>query len=270
LKEAWVIRGSLRFCRVGQVNSFFCAAEDYFRGWPVAAAKVSANSTRREFELMTRMTSSNQAVAITQAEIFGDMHPLLEQVGAAESMAVADVATSALAFAAVRDVPALRRFLDSYRTQVLFPAELPVIVAAHGHATRGEVRELIALDRRIAAESPVREFAAASCRVGRRQLSKLRALRDHRVVQRYLAAIEGGAAHGWHTLVYGVSLAVFSVPLRQGLQNYAEQTMAGFVHSAAGALRMAEAECDALINAQAAQVPRGIEGALLPQGLLLV
>ncbi len=213
------------------------------------------------------MTTSSQTVVITQAEILGDVHPLLEQMGAAESMAVADVAASALAFGSVRDVPALQRFLDSYRAQVLFPAELPVIVAAHGHAIRGEVRELIALDRRITSESPVREFAAASCRVGRRQLSKLRALRDHRVVQRYLAAIESGEAHGWHTLVYGVSLAVFSIPLRQGLQNYAEQTVAGFVHSAARGLRLAEAECDALIETQVAHVPRGIEGALAPQGL---
>ena len=43
-----------------------------------------------------------------------------------------------------------------------------------------------------------------------------RPLRDQRLVQRYLTAVEQGEAQGWHTLVYGLTLAVYSLPLRQG------------------------------------------------------
>ncbi len=174
------------------------------------------------------------------AELLGDAHPLLDQLGSPDELAVTSTLSSAMDFSRVRDLASLRAFLDTYSAQVLQPIELPAIVAAHQHAARGEARELVALDQRLAQEIIIRDFAAASCRVGQRQLSKLRPLRDQRVVQRYLAAIESGDARGWHTLVYGVSLAMFSVPLRQGLQNYIEQTTHGFIERAARPLRLSE------------------------------
>ena len=174
------------------------------------------------------------------ADLLGDAHPLLEQLGTPDELAVTSNVTGAMEFSRVRDLPSLRAFLDTYHAQVLRPLELPAIVSAYQHAVRGEARELIALDQSLAKETGFRDFAVASCRVGQRQLSKLRPLRDQRVVQRYLAAIESGDARGWHTLVYGVSLAMFSVPLRQGLQNYIEQTARGFIERAARPLRLTE------------------------------
>ncbi len=174
------------------------------------------------------------------ADLLGDAHPLLEQLGTPDELAVTGTVTGAMEFSRVRDLPSLRAFLDTYHAQVLRPLELPAIVSAYQHAVRGEARELIALDQSLAKETGFRDFAVASCRVGQRQLSKLRPLRDQRVVQRYLAAIKSGDARGWHTLVYGVSLAMFSVPLRQGLQNYIEQTTRGFIERAAGSLRLSE------------------------------
>jgi len=53
-------------------------------------------------------------------------------------------------------------------------------------------------------------------RVGQSQLKRFRSLRDHRLVQRYLKAVGEGRAHGWHTLVYGITLSVYSLPLIQG------------------------------------------------------
>jgi urease accessory protein UreF len=201
------------------------------------------------------------------AELLGDPHPLLEQLGVANDLAIATPAAhDVIDLGRVADLPSLRRFLDTYRTEILVPMELPAIVAAYQHAARGEVKELIALDNRLAGERSVRQFAAASCRVGQRQLSRLRPMRDQRVVQRYLAAIEEGRASGWHTLVYGVSLAMFSVPVRQGLQNYAEQTLRGFVQSAAGPLRLRESDCDSLIAAQSSEVPHAILSALSSAG----
>jgi urease accessory protein UreF len=68
----------------------------------------------------------------------------------------------------------------------------------------------------------------ASWRVGRRQLNRLRPLRDLRVVQKYLSALDAGTVRGWHPMVFGVVLAAFGIPLRQGLVHYATQTATGW------------------------------------------
>ena len=214
------------------------------------------------------MNSGTKIVTPAPAELIGDAHPLLEQLGATDAISLASDAAGAFQFRNVRDVASLRSFLDTYRTQILVPLEMPTIVAAHGHAARGEVRELVALDARLASEKALKEFAMASCRVGQRQLSKLRALRDERVVQRFLTAIENGDARGWHTLVYGVALAVYSMPVRQGLQHYAEHTMRGFVESAARPLRLSESAIVEILSEQSAHVPHAIELAVAPRSIL--
>lgn len=216
------------------------------------------------------MSAETNTVPSSPAELLGDAHPLIEQLGSPEEFLAAPAGRDLLAFTTVRDLASLRGFLDEYRARVLEPVELPAIVAAHGHATRGEARELILLDQRLAAEVALREFAVASCRVGQRQLSKLRPLRDRRVVGRYLAAIESGDARGWHTLVYGVSLAMFSLPLRQGLQNYVEQTTAVLIGRAVASLRLPEATSVALQAEQSARVPQLISLAVAGSGPLRV
>ena len=208
------------------------------------------------------MPVGTNIVPSSPAELLGDVHPLLEQLGSADDLAVTSTVADAMELRRVCDLPSLRNFLDAYRVQVLVPVELPAIVSAFQHATRGELKELIALDERLAQDTAIRKFAVASCRVGQRQLSKLRPMRDQRLVQRYLTAIADGRARGWHTLVYGVSLAMFSLPLRQGLQNYIEQTARGFIYASAKSLRLTEGDCDALLIEQAAHIPRGIELAL--------
>ena len=204
------------------------------------------------------MIVENNIAPSSPAELLGDAHPLLEQLGTAENVSVTGALMHALELRSVTDLPSLRNFLDAYRREILLPVEFPAIVRAYQHASRGEANELIALDVQLADERAIRPFAIASCRVGQRQLSKLRPMRDQRLVQRYLAAIEAGRAKGWHTLVYGVSLAMFSLPLHQGLQNYAEQTVRGFVESAARSLRLRETDCEALLAVQAAEVPVAI------------
>jgi urease accessory protein UreF len=196
--------------------------------------------------------------------LLGDPHPLLEQLGSVGELAAGSATSGALGLARVSDLPSLRLFLDGYREQILAPIELPAIVTAWHHAARGESKELIALDEHLSREAATRQFAAASYRVGQRQLGRLRPMRDQRVVQRYLAAIEAGRARGWHTLVYGVSLAMFSLPLRQGLQHYAEQTLGGFIGSAARRLHLSEAQGEALTSEQHAHVPHLIQSATLP------
>lgn len=205
------------------------------------------------------MTRESTIESIETAELLGDPHPLLEQIGPADGLARFDAARATRQFARVHDFPSLQSFLGAYQREILLPLEWPAILRAHAHASRYELRELVALDGRLAAEPALRDFAAASCRVGQRQLSKLRPLRDERFMQRYLKAIADGDARGWHTLVYGISLAVYSLPLRQGLLSYAQHTLGGFIDHAAGPLRLAGADSVELHAEACAGLPGAME-----------
>ena len=149
------------------------------------------------------MDKQTQLCGGEAAEWLGDLHPLAEQLGSAEGLVCLASVSALLQLGPVNNVSSLRRFLHDYQRQILFPFELPAIESAYEHALSNETRELIALDRRLASEKLLRDFAPASRRVGQCQLQKLRPLRDQRLVQRYLAAVEDGRAHGWHTLEIG-------------------------------------------------------------------
>ena len=196
------------------------------------------------------------------ADWLGDWHPLAEQLGSTDGLVNLSSVSSLLRLRPIQNVSSFRLFLKHYQHKVLFCIELPAIESAHGHATRNELRELIDRDARLARESLLEQFAVASRRVGQYQLQKLRPLRDQRLVQRYLAAVEAGQAHGWHTLVYGVTLAVYSLPLRQGLLGYAHQTTRGFIYSASRVLRMSERTCRRLLDELTADLPQAVESLL--------
>ena len=212
------------------------------------------------------MTHSAFAPELLAPELTGDARELLAKLGAPEALPTLFLAASALSLEAVRDEATLRRFLVGYREQVLVPVELPAILAAHGQARRGELRELIALDRALGVDARLREFRKASAAVGCRQLSKLRPLRDQRLVQRYLRSVESGEAHGWHTLVFGLFLAQYSLPLRQGLMLYAHRTLGGFLDSAGVTLRLPMAVCDEVFAETAAPVTGAVNDLLTEQG----
>ncbi len=130
-----------------------------------------------------------------------------------------------------------------------------MIREAYQLASSGKARELIALDRawsqRVRRKS--KSAAKASLRVGQRQLNRLRPLRDNRVVQRYLEAVAAQEAAGWHPIVYGVMLAAFGLPLRQGLVHYAAQTLRGLAGPApTGALLTDTQKQAALAEAETA------------------
>ncbi|MBI5387476.1 MAG: hypothetical protein HZA90_22685 [Verrucomicrobia bacterium] len=216
------------------------------------------------------MTGQTHIAPSETALLSGEVRPLLTQLGTAEDLAAPALASSALQLAQVRSVPALRMFLQTYQAGLLTPLELPAIQRAYDCAQRHEVRELMALDQQLAAEPKLREFAAASCRVGQRQIHRLRPLRDHRLVQRYLAAVDSGEARGWHTLVYGITLAVFSLPLRQGLVNYAQQTLGGFIAGAAPPLALTDGQCGELHAQACAAVPAAVQRLLAPNGHTLL
>ena len=200
------------------------------------------------------------------AEWLGDAHPLVEQLGSADGLASLHALADSLRARPVTSLPALRDFLHCYHERILLPHELPAIQSAFSHASRHEVRELVAFDQQLSREAALADFADASRRVGQAQLQKLRPLRDERIVQRYLHAVESGEAYGWHTLVYGLTLVLYSLPLRQGLLGYAHQTTRGFIHAAARSLKLTEADCGALFEKLCEPLPAAVES-LLPKSV---
>lgn len=188
------------------------------------------------------MQPQAQTATLIASDFSGDFRSLLAQLGSPAGRLDSVVPSELAGDAPILDVAGLREFLRQYRERLLGPVELPAIHRAFGHASRREARELVAYDREISSEAMPTSFASASRRAGQLQLQRLRPLRDERMVQRYLAAVDGGTAQGWHTLAYGLTLAVYSLPLRQGLLGYAEETMRSFVRSGAVELRISQSE----------------------------
>src|SRR5215472_6892008 len=104
------------------------------------------------------MFSETQLALTDAAEWLGDWHPLAEQLGSSDGLVELGSVSSLLQVQPVHDRRSLRAFLLNYQQRILLPAELPAIQTAHGHASRHEVRELIALDQRLAGEDLLKTF----------------------------------------------------------------------------------------------------------------
>lgn len=182
---------------------------------------------------------------LTSDELAGEASPLAHALGSPAGITqLADLARL-VDLPRPQSIDGIRQFLDRFRDRLLTPLELPAIRDAYHHASRGEVRELIELDRRLAGRYGQSAFSEASRHVGRIQLRRLRPLRD-RTAQRYLQAVDAGQATGWHVVVYGLLLALFSLPLRQGLVHYASRTQRSLLDSASLGLPASPADIDAL------------------------
>jgi urease accessory protein UreF len=184
---------------------------------------------------------------------------LAERLGPADGLFELGSLASLLRLGPVRDLGSLKTLLTGYQTKVLLTLELPAIHAAYRHAIRNQVRELVTLDTQFNGGAELDGFTAASRRLGRHHLKRLRPLTDLRLVQRYLNAVEAGQANGWHTMVYGISLALYSVPLRQGLLGYARQSTANFISTAAATLRLSAGRCRQLTEEFVAELPKAVE-----------
>lgn len=210
------------------------------------------------------MTGYQPARQATVEEMLGEVDGLVEQLGSAGGLAALARETGLCAFKPATDLTSLRHFLRDYQTRILGPIELPSIQRAFQHASRHQVRELIELDQQIAREPLLECFAAASRQVGKAQIKRLRPLRDQRLLQRYLAAVQSGTAHGWHTVVYGLILSLYSLPLRPGLLAFADQTTRGFIYSTARRLSLSEIECLDLIAETSSALPGAVDQVLGP------
>jgi urease accessory protein UreF len=205
------------------------------------------------------MWTQRQTLATDPAEWLGQWHPLASQLGSADGLVALTTLTAALNLPPVADFETLRQFIRGYHDRVLRPIELPAILRAYNHTAGFELRELIAFDQELAQCAELQPLAEASRRAGRFHLEQLRPLRDDRFVRRYLAATDEGQANAWHTLVYGLTLSVYSLPLRQGLVNYAAQTTRGFIQLSVAGLNYSESDCRALFDEVCSEVSTGMQ-----------
>ena len=163
-----------------------------------------------------------------------DVSELAQRMGTEGVVGPADEGLIGVFDSSQIDSPAsLRQFLARYRDTVLVPVEMPTIAAACFMVGRGELRELLELDKEIARRADWQPFADASRWVGSCHARSMRGMKDHRTVWRYCEAVRTKEAHGWHLIVYGIVLSAFSIPLRQGIANYCERTLAGFIDAVA-------------------------------------
>jgi urease accessory protein UreF len=190
----------------------------------------------------------------------GEFAALLRQIGSPDGFS--ESLATRLPPGGIQAGDGLRDFLEGYQTCLLVPLEMPAITRARAYAAQGHLRELIALDRELDTKPILPAFASASRRIGRAQLERLRPLRDERTVQRYLAAVEAGEAAGWHTVVYGITLAVYSMPLRQGLLRYARETLSGLALAAARPPALSEPARQEILQALFLRLPDAIEQTL--------
>lgn len=194
------------------------------------------------------MPKSTQVSSPPELSLLGEHHPLVQQLGSAEGLHELAQISKSLRGSPVTDLSSLSGFLKAYRNKVLLPVELPMIHQAYLHAAGQRTRELVELDQKLGQIAVLQPLLGASRRVGQNELKRLKPLRDVRVLQRYLAEVESGAADGWHTVVFGLTLAVYSVPLRQGLLGYAQQVTQGFIHTAAMRFPICMADIEELLQ----------------------
>jgi len=212
------------------------------------------------------MLAQTQTARWGAADALSELHPFLVQLGSVDGLVPLSAVSASLRLPKVESVSALETLLRAYRSKLLLGLELPAICQACHHAARNQVRELVALDQALARRRRWQPLAAASRRVGRSQLQKLRPLRDQRVVQRYLQAVEQHQASAWHTLVFGLTMAIYSVPLRQGLLAYARQVLAGLIRGAARPLGLTRGQCHQLLDQLCADLPQELDRVLRLNG----
>lgn len=196
-------------------------------------------------------------------ELAGDAAPLAQALGEPEILASLTALAELVNMSRPQSLQGVGAFLARYRDRLLAPIELPAIRDAYLHAARGEVRELVELDRRLAPHFGSSAFTEASRFAGRIQLRRLRPVR-HTTLQRYLRAVESGEATGWHVVVFGVLLALFSLPLRQGLAHYASKTQESLLDSASAGLSITAAHHRQLFEECLEPIQRTIQGILPP------
>jgi urease accessory protein UreF len=195
-----------------------------------------------------------------------DWRALEDQLGSPEEATARSASVFASSLTHITSGAQLRDFIAQFQVGPLATQEVPTILRAYHFARQNQAREIIELDRSLVDCFPNEALANASEKVGRNQLRRMRALKTERVVTRYWDAVHAKQARGWHTVVFGVVLAVYSIPLRQGLNHYSTQTISGFLEAGAASLKLRLPEISAIEQSLADETPLLVERALAAHG----
>ncbi len=208
-----------------------------------------------------RLTMIRQQVFTTAGELCPPEPPHASQLAVLHSIYPLAAALAAVGMPRLSCRANAALFLERYAERVC-PVELAVVQQAFTHAASGHSRELIALDQSLPKLAELRELAGASALAGRLQSEHLRPLRDERLMQRYWEAVEGGAVSGHHWVVFGMTLALYSVPLRQGLLGFGRETLAGLSIAAGKQLVLPETDLAEPLASATERLPSVVEGVL--------
>ena len=127
----------------------------------------------------------------------GDLNPIASDDGTSISLVDPAAVSQWIGGSDLTSPEELESFLQRYHEHIFAAVEAPTIINAHSCAEQGHIREFLEMDRVLSANSLVKPFTQASCRVGRWQLRRLRPLRDHRMVKQYWKrAMLGVFVHG--------------------------------------------------------------------------
>ena len=170
----------------------------------------------------------------------GDLNPIASDDGTSISLVDPAAVSQWIGGSDLTSPEELESFLQRYHEHIFAAVEAPTIINAHSCAEQGHIREFLEMDRVLSANSLVKPFTQASCRVGRWQLRRLRPLRDHRMVKQYLEASDAGRVRSWHTLVYALVLSVYALPLRQGLVHFSTQVYESLIRNASYRVGLSE------------------------------
>ena len=200
------------------------------------------------------------SVPTTESLPAARLHPYDAQLDALKDVLGANLVAGALGMGPLTSAAELAVVLERYRTTLLEPLELPALTNARRLASRGRTKELIALDQNFLDNHPEwLPLAAGSTRFGRDYLARLRPLRDERVVQRMLEAVQTGKTPGHHPIVFGLTMAIYAIPERQGLADYAQGALAAVIATAAGKLKLTQDDRSTLFARSQSCLPEAID-----------
>ena len=214
------------------------------------------------------MLQNAQTIRAEATRWLGHWHPLLRQIGLTEGIAGPDNSALNGHGVPLTDSQSLVGFLTQYKQEILIPSELPAISCAYTLTSRNQFRELVDLDQRLADEPWLTEFSTSSRDAGRSHLERLRPLRDQRLVRRYGDAVTADEAHGWHVLVVGMALSLYSIPLRQGLMDYALHTLCSTVGQATRSMPLTQPETHEVLDAVTADLSAKVQSLVQPLPLI--
>jgi urease accessory protein UreF len=138
-----------------------------------------------------------------------------------------------------------RMWLSKYVEEVLIPLELPAVCHAFAHSHRSHVRELIELDLELGRRLQACEAGMAAACVAPAGWQRSIPLRQARLLRRFADAVAAGAARGWRAVVFGMVLHEFSIPLRQGLGHFSQQSLGSLIGAARDPLGMSVVDANA-------------------------